>query len=75
MVTGIEPAANAEFVVMVVELPDAVAVLKSAGFVCPYWRIVTALLEVAIASEASDARARARNETNFMEPLLKCCGI
>jgi hypothetical protein len=75
MVTGIAPGNAAVFVVIVVVLPDAVAVLKSAGFVCPYWRIVTALLEVAIASEASDARARTLMEASLMGPLLRCCGM
>jgi hypothetical protein len=75
IVTGIDVVDAAELVVIVVTPPDAVADLKSAGFVWPYWRIVIALLEVAIASEASATRARVRNETAFMEPLLKCCRI
>ncbi len=72
---GIDPATAREFVVNVVADPPTVAVTKSAGFVWANWRIVTALLDVAIASEASVARARARIVAAFMRPLLKCCRI
>jgi hypothetical protein len=72
---GSEPGAAKEFVVNLVVDPEATAVIKPTGFVCPNWRIVTALLEVAIASEASDASTRERIEITFMESLLSGCGM
>jgi len=75
MLTEFDPGAVAEFVVNVV-LVVLVGVAKippSAVFAWPYVRIVIALPEVAIASEATAASARVRSEATFMKTLLKCC--
>jgi hypothetical protein len=71
MVTGMAPGFDNEFVVRVVVVPEAVAVMTSFGLAWPNWRIVAALAEVAIASEASDASAKSRKDSFFITPLLK----
>jgi len=71
--TGIEKGDAEELVDKVVVDPETVAVTTSFGFVWPNWRMVTALLGVASASVANEARARDRIETAFMGSLLSCC--